>query len=464
MGGVVFFAFVLFVMGGVTAYVGDRLGSYIGKKRHSTFGLRPRHTALLWTVVSGGVIAVGTLLLFLTLNREFETALVRGPQLLATNSLLGSQNKALTKRRDAAEKQALADGALAKMAQAKADQALKTLAIVSRDLSGARQALTQSQVTLSQRQAALASAQRGLGSTRADLKEAEGRVREARAGVAQARQQYQVASGEVVQANKSVLALVIKQDTLHADNGRLIKQNQVQKNLLLASQGRSLIFRRDQELGRTIVAAQQDPAALRRELSVFLDGVELNARQQGAGGLDDAPPIVIPAFGESVDNEPLAREAALDALTDNITAQGSFMPSIVVVAEARYNTFKGESVKLDLRPYANVMVFPKGAVIAHEAMDGGQPEDAVLRQLQLFLTDQVRTAALQRGIIPQQDPLSGQPLVGRPIDSASSLDLVKQIQKAGPDASVTATAAEDTYSADLLHLDLKVSPASVETH
>ena len=63
MGAVVFFAFIFFVMGGWTAYMGDRMGSYIGKKRHSTFGLRPRHTAMLWTVMSGGVIAVGTLLL-----------------------------------------------------------------------------------------------------------------------------------------------------------------------------------------------------------------------------------------------------------------------------------------------------------------------------------------------------------------------------------------------------------------
>jgi len=74
LGAIVFFAFILFVMGGVTAYMGDRLGSYIGKKRHSTFGLRPRHTAMLWTVVSGGVIAVGTLLLFVALNNTFKTA------------------------------------------------------------------------------------------------------------------------------------------------------------------------------------------------------------------------------------------------------------------------------------------------------------------------------------------------------------------------------------------------------
>jgi len=154
-----------------------------------------------------------------------------------------------------------------------------------------------------------------------------------------------------------------------------------------------------------------------------------------------------------------AREAALDALTQNIAAQGGFLPSIMVVADARYNTFRGEAVKLDLRPYPNVMVFPRGTVIATDTLDGGQTEDIVLKRLQAFLRERVRAVALSRGIIPTHDPQSGEPLVGQPIDSPAWLALVKQIQQAGPRARVTAAAAEDTYSADLLRLDLRVTSA-----
>ncbi len=92
-------------------------------------------------------------------------------------------------------------------------------------------------------------------------------------------------------------------------------------------------------------------------------------------------------------------------------------------------------------------------------MDGGQSEDVILKRLQEFLTQQVRAAALDRGIIPVHDPQSGEPLVGQPIDSEHWLALVKKIQQAGPRARVTASAAEDTYSADLLRLDLQVVPA-----
>ncbi len=471
MAAIVFFAFILFVMGGVTAYMGDRLGSYIGKKRHSTFGLRPRHTAMLWTVVSGGVIAVGTLLLFVSLNNTFKTALIRGPQLLAANSELAKRNQTLLRRSTDAAQRAERDEHLAVTAQAKATAAQETLTAVARQLAGTKATLTQSRTVLAQsrmvlgqRQAALASAQqnllgaqRGLGSTRGNLKIAQAQVRLARAGVQDAKRQAQAAGNEVVQANKTVLSLVIRQDTLHAQTAKLESQNQAQERQLQDSEGRPLIFRREEELGRAVVSARQEPDALRRELSEFLDQVELTARQRGAGGLDNAPAIIVPALGEAPGSSAAGRAAALDALSENIAAQGGFMPSIVVVADARYNTFRGEPVKLDLRPYANIVVFPKGTVIAHGMVDGTQSEDAILKQLQQFLTDQVRPAALQRGIIPVHDPQSGMPLVGQPISRADWVALVKQIQQAGPDAKITASVAQETHSGDLLHLDFHVA-------
>ncbi len=467
MGAAIFIAFVLFVTGGVTAYMGDRLGSYIGKKRHSTFGLRPRHTAMLWTVVSGGGIAVGTLLLLLVWDNTVKTALLQGPQLVAAKTRLERQNRALTRRNLAAEQQALADGQRADAAQAQARSAQKTLSQVTGRLDQAQQTLVQSRVALAGRQAdlqaaqgQLAGARAGLGHTRADLALATQRVVSARRGVVLAQRQFRAASGQVLRANQSVLSLAKRQDVLYADNARLMQRSRQQASLVQEAQGRTLVFRRDEELGRTVVSTGQTAVALRHELAVFLDGVELSARRRGAGGLDQSPAITLPDLGTEPMGSVAAREAALDALSQNIAAQGGFMPSIVVVADARFNTFRGEPVKLDLRPYGNVMVFPKGTVIASGALDGALPEDQILGRLQAFLTGQVRTTALARGIIPTHDPQTGEPLVGQPLDSPTWLSLVKRIQQAGPGARVTAVAASDTYSADLLRLDLRVSPSA----
>jgi len=479
MGAVVFFAFVLFAMGGVTAYMGDRLGSYIGKKRHSTFGLRPRHTAMLWTVVSGGVIAVGTLLLFLALNRTFSTALVRGPQLLEANGALEHQNRSLTRHNSDAERQAQADSRRAAQAQrqareaqrqardaqTQAAQARAALSKVVAVLSQAQSTLARSRQALAARQSALTSAEERLLAARSDLGGTRGQLRQAEAGVREAQRQFRVArvqaalaDRQFVEANRNVLTLAIKQDQLRAANEALERRSRTQQGLLQASQGRSLVFRRDEELGRTVVSAAQPPEALRRELAVFLDQAELTARQRGAGGSDNSPAVIITAPGEA-EGGAQAREAVLDALSESIAVQAADQPNVVVVATARFNTFKGEPVKLDLRPFANALVFTRGKVVAVAFLDGGQPDDVILKRLQSFLTGEVRSSARAAGIIPVPDPQSGEPLVGQPIDTPTALALVRQIRQAGPGAIVTAAAAADTYSADLLRLDLRVSPA-----
>ena len=52
---------VLVVTGGAIAFIGDRLGTKIGKKRLSIFGLRPRHTSNVVTVITGFVITALTI-------------------------------------------------------------------------------------------------------------------------------------------------------------------------------------------------------------------------------------------------------------------------------------------------------------------------------------------------------------------------------------------------------------------
>ena len=130
-----------------------------------------------------------------------------------------------------------------------------------------------------------------------------------------------------------------------------------------------------------------------------------------------------------------------------------------MIAVAAYNAFGGEQTPLALQPYDDVLVYPKGALIAETTVDGTQPEDKILGDLQAFLTGRVQPDARSRGIIPRPDPRTGEPTVGEPTDSAQTLALVKQIQRLGLNALVIARAADDTYSSGPLRLELSaVSP------
>ena len=55
MYGIVLIA-ALIVTGGAIAVIGDRVGSRVGKKKLSLFGLRPRHTSVIVTIVTGVLI------------------------------------------------------------------------------------------------------------------------------------------------------------------------------------------------------------------------------------------------------------------------------------------------------------------------------------------------------------------------------------------------------------------------
>ena len=66
---------VLAVVGGVIAWIGDRLGTRIGKKKLSIFGLRPRHTAVVVTIFTGICITTVTFAIMAAVSENVRTAL-----------------------------------------------------------------------------------------------------------------------------------------------------------------------------------------------------------------------------------------------------------------------------------------------------------------------------------------------------------------------------------------------------
>lgn len=68
---------LLILLSGAIALVGNAVGRNIGRRRLSLFGLRPRHTAQIVTVVTGMLITVTTLVVVLLLSEEARVALFR---------------------------------------------------------------------------------------------------------------------------------------------------------------------------------------------------------------------------------------------------------------------------------------------------------------------------------------------------------------------------------------------------
>ena len=66
---------VLIVMGGAIAYIGDKLGTKVGKRKLSIFGLRPKHTSIIVTIITGILITSSTLGVLALTSKNVRVAL-----------------------------------------------------------------------------------------------------------------------------------------------------------------------------------------------------------------------------------------------------------------------------------------------------------------------------------------------------------------------------------------------------
>jgi hypothetical protein len=82
---------LIMIVAGFVAYVGDRVGHQVGRRRLTLFGLRPKYTSTIVAVATGMVIALAVTLIALLLSNEVRTAFFRLDQLNARINTLQTQ-------------------------------------------------------------------------------------------------------------------------------------------------------------------------------------------------------------------------------------------------------------------------------------------------------------------------------------------------------------------------------------
>ncbi|KAF1683951.1 DUF3084 domain-containing protein [Veillonella sp. R32] len=96
---------IIAIMGGAIAFIGDKLGSRIGKKRMSIFGLRPKHTSIIMTIITGIFISASTLGILAFASENVRIALFGMEQLQAEMDQLNSDVAAKNKELEAGKKE-----------------------------------------------------------------------------------------------------------------------------------------------------------------------------------------------------------------------------------------------------------------------------------------------------------------------------------------------------------------------
>ena len=101
--------FIIVITGGIIAFFGDRIGTRVGKRRMTLWGLRPRYTSIIITILTGVLIAGATMGVLTVISYDVRTALF-GMEALKTQTnqlsvAVEQKNRELVKARAEIDKQ-----------------------------------------------------------------------------------------------------------------------------------------------------------------------------------------------------------------------------------------------------------------------------------------------------------------------------------------------------------------------
>ena len=336
---------VLALMGGLIAYLGDKLGSKIGKKRLRLFGLRPHDTSVVMTILSGILVATLTITVLTIASKEVRTALFGMKKMRA-------EIASLTATRDKANEELSAQSAKIEELDGK--------------ISEATQAAEQAKLQQAQAEAQMKEAQAQMQQAQADLGQLQARYNEASARLQEAQAQIRQAEAARDQLQQDVKSL--------EDTAKKIREGNV-------------VFRSGEILYSGVLKGGQSEEATQKQVQDFLN--QANIQVASRIGVDPSTPVIW-----------LSREAVENA-TDSL---GKSKGDMYVRVCAAGNILSGEVVVSRLEMVGDKVVYPKGTLILTQAIAVDPNSNESDLALMAFLKA-VNQAAQADGVIP--NPITG---------------------------------------------------------
>ena len=406
----IYLILVMIVTGGAIAFIGDKLGTKIGKKRLSILGLRPRHTSMIVTVVTGCLITGLSIGFMALISENVRTALFGMEELRQTMDLTLKE----------------------------LDEATENLSLAQSEFEKANDNLRESKEEI----IALKSEQEGLREESKRLKEGNERLEATNSELSAQNETLSGTNATLEADNKKLGEFNV---TLTADNEKLSSDNEK------LSSDNSELEERNKRLRDGIIAIREGDITLRAgevlASGVIRGGQTAEEISNDINALaEQATQILIQRFGGDEDNSVWMYQPELQRVIAEIESSGRDM---VLRITAAGNLVRGEPVRSRLELYPNNLVFEKGEVIlskAYEISEENQPE-IILRD---FLTE-INQIAVEKGSLA--DPLTGS--VGS-MDGTQLYEILDSLMAAKGEVLLTATARDETTSIGPLRLNIKL--------
>ncbi len=388
--------FVLIVMGGVIAFLGDRIGSKVGKKRMTLFGLRPKYTSVVVTIISGVLISFSTVAVMAVVNENVRVALFGLSKLQAQMKDLNDE--IIVKNRE------LEKGKLQLEARNKEyEEVTRKSEETSKELDRVESQRVYMQQELYNVQQAYDEAQAGVEKSAAEIKELEKTKNELNDNIKNLNQEkaflirniYALREGQVVLQAGQILTTVTVDDNMSHDQAVNVLDS----------------------------IMNDINNMLKQQMNITDENVSLVTTTQAD-------------FNQAVER-----------LT------GSEHKKLIRIVAAQ-NLIRGERLIVDFDIHDNALIFHKGDTIFEGNLDGYKDVKNNEMKVLRFLKD-LNHYAQGKGILP--DPITGNVGV---LEGQELIDIIQQVRALGGNADITVTAKKDIYTQGPLLIDIQVSKRS----
>ena len=503
------------VLGGFISYYGDLQGRRWGKKRVSWMGMRPKHTAILITSLTGGFIALGSVICLLAVSPRIRDVMLRGERAIHENKvLIASQQRQQLVDRLALEKNTkervetdhiLAEGRfkVSQMQvrlndkQASLNDKLAKLMLLQLKLSitepkvvrlesksrtlvqknheldvindnvtainkvyaNQNTLIVKSNIDLTKSNAGLIESNSSLKALNEDLTNKGEKQKQSNDAIylrsAELDKQTNALESQVAEMThdrEEAMGLIRQRDQL-VEQINTLNQEIRQKYAVLRTG--HVILGAGVELGRLTIDSHLRPDAIKKQLGALLAAAAEQARTYGAApDHGSRAALLLPQRQVTLTGfEDRDESSQLDLLASQWSGQDV---AFVVVATTVANCLAGEPAFVELHPYRVARVFAKGAEVASRVIDGHKSVDSIITELMAFLQKDVKEAAIRAGTIPRIDPESGATEVGV-LGTADLVRLTDRVRRMRGPVMLSAHAKTDLSSADQLNLTFHIS-------
>lgn len=383
---------VLIVMGGVIAFLGDRIGSKVGKKRMTLFGLRPKYTSVIVTIISGVLISFSTVAVMAVVNENVRVALFGLSRLQAQMNDLNQEIKVKNRELEKGKRQLEARNKEYEDVTKKSEE-------TSRELDR-----VESQRVYMENE--LASVQDAYD--------------EVQAGVEKSAREIQNLEKTKEELSSNISTLNEEKKTL-LDNIYALREGQVVM-----------------QAGQILTSVTVDENMTREQTVQVLESVlkDINNMLKQQMNITD----------ESVNLVRISQTDFDNAVQEIAGAKNKKLVRIV----AAQNLIRGERLIVDFDIHDNLLVFSKGEVVYRGSLDAYKDIRNYELQVLRFLKD-LNHYAQSKGVLP--DPITGN--VGI-LEGQELMDVIQKVKDYGGQCILTVTAKRDIYSQGPLLIDVRV--------